>query len=172
MSLTESSSNCGRGKRAKARYSSVSASRAPTWSRMAPTRPLASAISGSAPLAHDVAEHLGVELDGGDGVAHLVGHLEREPAHRGHALGHNQLLLGGLEAGQRPGELGVEPLHLGAGAPLAVGDVAEREGGQPDQAHEDHHRRPRRGRRRQPARQPEEEPGDQSEEQADGQRPK
>ncbi len=37
MSLTESSSNCGRGKRAKARYSSVSASRAPTWSRIAVT---------------------------------------------------------------------------------------------------------------------------------------
>ena len=33
---------------------------------------------------------------------------------------------------QRLGELGVEPLHLHASAALAVGDVSEREGGQPD----------------------------------------
>ena len=42
MSLTESSSNWAFGKRAKARYSSVSASRALTCSRIDPTRPIAS----------------------------------------------------------------------------------------------------------------------------------
>ena len=44
MSLTESSSNCAFGKRAKARYSSVSASSAPTCSRIAPTSAIASLL--------------------------------------------------------------------------------------------------------------------------------
>jgi len=45
ISLIESSSKWGRGKRANARYSSVSASRVFTWSRMAPTSDEASSIS-------------------------------------------------------------------------------------------------------------------------------
>ena len=45
ISLIESSSKWGRGKRANARYSSVSASSVFTWSRMAPTRDEASSIS-------------------------------------------------------------------------------------------------------------------------------
>ena len=45
ISLIESSSKWGRGKRANARYSSVSASRVFTWSRMAPTSDAASSIS-------------------------------------------------------------------------------------------------------------------------------
>ena len=141
ISLTESSSNWARGNRAKARYSSVSASRATTCSRMAATSPAASCHLRLAPVAHDVAEDLGVQLDRGDGVAHLVRHLEREAAHRRHALGHHQLLLGGLQPRQRLGELGVEPLDLAARAALAVGDVSERERGQPHQPHQDHHRR-------------------------------
>ncbi len=45
ISLTESSSYCGRGKRAKARYSSVIASSVLTCSRMAVTSVAASAMS-------------------------------------------------------------------------------------------------------------------------------
>ena len=43
--LIDSSSKCGLGKRAKARYSSVSASSVLTWSRMAATSPVASSMS-------------------------------------------------------------------------------------------------------------------------------
>src|SRR2546429_1228092 len=64
------------------------------------------------PPLHDVAQHLGIEPDGSDRVAHLVGDLERQAPDGGHALGHHQLLLRGLELRQRPLELLVEPLHL------------------------------------------------------------
>src|SRR5438128_727509 len=115
---------------------------------------------------HDVAQHLGVEADGGDGVAHLVGHLEGEPPDRRHALGHDELLLRGLELRQGPLELLVEPLHLRAGPSLAVGHVAERECGEADQPHQDHDRGPRRLGRREPRRRPVEEAGDAGEEEA------
>ena len=55
-------------------------------------------VRAAAPL-HDVAQQLGVQLDGRDGVAHLVRDLERQPADRGHALGHDQLLPGRPAAG-------------------------------------------------------------------------
>src|SRR3989442_1512915 len=57
------------------------------------------------PPLHDVAQHLGVEPDGSDRVAHLVGDLERQAPDGGHALGHHELLLRGLELRQRPLEL-------------------------------------------------------------------
>src|SRR4030095_11599765 len=126
ISLTESSSYCGRGKRAKARYSSVMASSALTCSRMAVTSVAASSMSAPPPLLGESTPQLGVQLDGRDGIAHLVGHLEGQFAHRSHALGHYQLGLRALETGQRARELRVEPLHLGAGPPLAGGDHAHR----------------------------------------------
>ena len=86
---------------------------------------------GPGPRLHDVLQQLGVQLDGADRVAHLVGDLEAQPAHRGHALGLEQLGLRCLQPAHRAGELGVEPPHLGAGAPLALGHDAHGHARQP-----------------------------------------
>src|SRR2546425_2666545 len=96
----------------------------------------------AAPLAHDVFQHLRVQLDGADRVAHFVGDLERQPADRRHALGHDQLLLGRPQPAQCSRELIVQPLHLAALPPLPVGDQAEGHGGQPGQRRENQVRRP------------------------------
>src|SRR5882724_8829753 len=93
----------------------------------------------AASLRDEIPHQLGVQLDGRDGIAHLVGDLEGQFAHRGHALGHHELGLRPLEAGQRARELRVEPLHLGTGPSLAVRDHADGEGGQPDQPDENDH---------------------------------
>ena len=82
-----------------------------------------------APRADDILEHLRVQLDRADRVAHLVRDLERQAPDRRHALGDEQLLLGRLQAAQRARELVVQPLHLAPRAPLPVGDQAERHRG-------------------------------------------
>ena len=106
---------------------------------MAVTSVAASSMSAPPRSLTMITHQLGVQLDGRDGIAHLVRHLEGQTAHRSHALGHHQLGLRALETGQRARELRVEPLHLGAGPPLAVGDHAHGEGGQADEADEDDH---------------------------------
>src|SRR2546425_1130706 len=73
-----------------------------------------------APRADNVLEHLRVQLDRADRVAHLVRDLERDAPDLRHALGHDQLLLGRLQAAQRARELIVQPLHLAARPPLPV----------------------------------------------------
>ena len=78
---------------------------------------------------HNVLQDLGVQLDGADGIAHLVGDLEREPAHRGHALGHEQLLLCGLQSVEGPCQLVVEALDLTPRPALAVGHESQGHGG-------------------------------------------
>jgi hypothetical protein len=103
---------------------------------------------GPGPVAHDVPEHLGVQLDGGDRVAHLVGHLQRQAADGGHPLRHQELLLCRLEPRQGAHQLGVEPLDLGPRPALALGDVAEGEGGEAHQPRDDDHGRPADPRRR------------------------
>src|SRR2546427_1003182 len=65
-----------------------------------------------------------------------------------------------------PLELLVEPLRLRAGPSLAVGRVAEGEGGEADQPHQNHARGPRRVGGREPRRRPVEEAGDAGEEEA------
>src|SRR5438128_4789684 len=77
--------------------------------------------------AHDVVEELRVQPDRADRIAHLVRDLERQASDGRHPLGDEQLLLRGLQARERAGELDVEPLHLVARPPLAVGDEAERD---------------------------------------------
>ena len=68
--------------------------------------------------------------------------LEREPAHRGHALGHEQLLLRGLQTAQ-------QALHLAARPALAVGDDADDHRGQAEEHHEERDAGPADPRRRQ-----------------------
>ena len=97
---------------------------------------------GARAAAHDVAEHLGIQLDGADGITHLVRDLERESAHRGHALGYEQFLLRGLQAAQ-------QALHLAARPALAVGDDADDHRGQAEEHHEERDAGPADPRRRQ-----------------------
>src|SRR6266542_1427813 len=89
---------------------------------------------GTAALLDEVAHQFGVELDGGDGVPHLVGDLEGELADRRHPLDHDEFGLSSLEPRERAGELGVQPLHLGTGPALAVGDHAHGECREAEQA--------------------------------------
>ena len=104
--------------------------------------------------AHDVLEHLGVQLDGADRVAHLVRHLQAEPPDGGHPLGLQQLPLRRLQPAHRARQLGVEPAHLAAGPALALGHDAHGDPREPDEHGHDEDRRPadpgrrQRGRRR------------------------
>src|SRR6185503_19209643 len=89
-------------------------------------------------LAHDVLQHLGVQLDGADRVAHLVGDPERETPYGRHALGHHQLLLGRLQSAQRAGELVVQAFDLAARPAPPVGDQPQGHRGQPSERGDDH----------------------------------
>ena len=88
-----------------------------------------------------------------------MGDLEREAPHRGHPLRHHQLVLRGLQARERARQLGIEPLDLDAGPPLAIGDHAHGQRGEADQPDQDEHGIPAHPRRRQHCRRRVEEPG-------------
>ena len=81
-----------------------------------------------------------------------MGDLERQAPDRRHALGDQQLLLRGLEPGERARELDVQPLHLVAGAALALGDEAERHRRQAEERREEEGGRPAGPRRDEPRR--------------------
>src|SRR4030095_16132513 len=93
-------------------------------------------------LADDVLQHLGVQLDGADRVAHLVGDPERETPYGRHALRHHQLLLGCLQPAERAGELVVQAFDLAACPALPVGDQTQGHRGQPGERRNDHESRP------------------------------
>ena len=92
--------------------------------------------------ANALLQHLRVELDRADGIPHLVRDLERQSPDRRHALGDQELLLRRLQARQRALELRVQTLDLLAAPALALGDVSERDRGEPAQRGKEEHRRP------------------------------